>query len=537
MNAGAKRVPVDVGHGRRGRTAVERRRQCRERAAATSAEPRRRGAASVPVSVAGHAAVRPQAPGQGRGGQAPRAPLLRPARPGRRWPRRSWPGRGCRRPATEENSTNARAAGRGSARAGAGRRRPWRAGRRRAAPGSGPSSDAVVAGRRRRARRRSAECSAGMPGQQRGQRLPVGDVAGGAVARAPSAASSATSSAGAGRVRPAPADQHQCRRTPAGPATGRLPAQRAGAAGDEHRAARSASGRRRAARGRSRGRGAAPAPAVPQGQLPLAGSTAGDLVVVTRCPSVSRTGAEVLRRHGSAQCPRHGRQAAPALRVAQAARRRRRDHPQRGVGVGQAAPRCHGAGPADGAQRRPRVRVTQRGSLHARRSPRPCRAAVPRSSAAGASSDSTPESGRRRAEPGVRRTPPSAPRGPRRRRQRGVDEFRGRGRAERAVQRCPRRARWPPATPRAPPRACRRRSPADPVARSRRPPTVLPFPAPLRQGGQHAAQQPSPASGPRGYGDTGQVLRLHRGRTQTSVASAGRAGRPRYARRWVASSQ
>ena len=61
------------------------------------------------VQVAGHAAgLGPQAPGERGRGQALRAAVLRRARRGRRWRRRSWPGRRLPRvPASEENSTNA----------------------------------------------------------------------------------------------------------------------------------------------------------------------------------------------------------------------------------------------------------------------------------------------------------------------------------------------------------------------------------------------------------------------------------------------
>ena len=201
--------------------------------AAQSAAPAPSSAAMPPLG--------PRAPGERGGGQALGRGAARRARRGRRWPRRSWPGpRRPTMPAIEENSTNAarsrsarqlvqvRAPRPPSARSTRGEAAPAsaRRARRRPAPrrvcttavsGARPASVGqqprpARRGRRRRRRRRS-------PGR-------------------PSAASSARSSAAPGASRPRRLVSTRCSAPLAGQPAGHVRAQRAGAAGDQHRAAR-----------------------------------------------------------------------------------------------------------------------------------------------------------------------------------------------------------------------------------------------------------------------------------------------------------
>ena len=200
-----------AGSARQGR--VEQRQALARRRAGDARRGHRAGRPRL--EVAGHAAgPRPEAPGQrhGRAGRPPGG--ARRARPGRRWPRRSWPGPALPKTPADRGEQHERRRGRrpGSARAGARRRPPSGAGRPRAASGSARRSRAssstpaacttAVSG-----------CSAGTAASSAGQRVAVGGVAGGDrhLGRRAAVSSVASSAAPGARRGPRRLSSSRCR--------------------------------------------------------------------------------------------------------------------------------------------------------------------------------------------------------------------------------------------------------------------------------------------------------------------------------------
>ena len=240
VNAGAKRSQSTSATARNVSSSATASAQRGDRAVRVPSPARRGGAAAPRPSAPAMPLAGPQPPGDGGGGQAARPGAARRARRGRRWRRRRRPGRRCptrrrwRRTARTrrgrrrvEQLVQVRGAGdlRVQDLGDVGGGHACRSGLRPAdARGvhdgaqdrARPRRRPPAARRRRRGRRR-----------RRPRRSP----------RAPSSASSA-GVGGAGRVGPAAAGQHQVLGALAGQPARDVPAERAGAAGDQHGAAR-----------------------------------------------------------------------------------------------------------------------------------------------------------------------------------------------------------------------------------------------------------------------------------------------------------